>query len=360
MIHASSTLVQRECVVLKQASVDASAVVLSVAISSFNTAKYVIAAVHSALVQTFPLLEVIVVDDGSTDDSLEGLARISDPRVSIIVQENRGLAGARNTGILFGRGRYIGFLDSDDLWHNRKAEKHVALMQADPSIGLTFSYSAYLDEDGVPTGQLLISRSKQPSARDLAFRNHVGNGSTPIIRRECFDQAGLFAEDLRSCEDYEMWVRIAALTPYKVRLVPEVLTGYRVRSGSLTMSFDFFLEQGRKVVDRFTQYLRGFSRRDADRCYAELVRIASRKALSNGEMVLSRRLLLEALRYCPTLMLRDPRAFGLFVIHGLSVALPKRFEMSAYRAARALMKQFYSLFAVSHRHVGDCVGGWEQ
>jgi glycosyltransferase involved in cell wall biosynthesis len=360
MIRAASAFGQRECAVLRQASVNTSDVVLSVAISNYNNAKYVTAAVRSALLQTFPQLEVIVIDDGSTDDSLEQLGRISDPRVSIIAQKNRGLAGARNTGILFSRGRYIGFLDADDLWHVRKAERHLALMAVDPSIGLTFSYSAYLDEDGVPTGQLLISRSKQPSARDLAFRNHVGNGSTPIIRRECFEQAGLFAEDLRSCEDYEMWVRIAALTPYKVRLVPEVLTGYRVRSGSLTMSFEPFIQEGRKVVDRFTQYLPSFSRRDADRCYAEVIRIASRKALSNGEMVLSRRLLLEALRYCPTLMLRDPRAFGLFVIHGLSVALPKRFEMSAYRAARALMKQFYSLFAVSHRHVGDCVGGWEQ
>jgi exopolysaccharide production protein ExoZ len=344
-------IAERKCTSIKQATVTAPDVELSVVIPNYKT---------------MPWLEVIVVDDGSTDQSLETLARITDPRVTIVTQKNRGLAGARNTGILFSRGRYIGFLDSDDLWHMRKAEKQLALMEASPEVGLTFSYSAYLDEGGAPTGQLLISTCKQPTARDLAFRNHIGNGSTPIVRRECFEKAGLFAEELRSCagrgdrfsrpepagrqdaqgcEDFEMWVRIAALTSYKVKLVPEVLTGYRVRSSSLSMSFDGFLAHARKAVDRLPQYLPNFSARDTDRCYAEIVRIASRKALSNGQVSLSRALLWNALRHCPTLVGRDFRAFGMLMIHLLCLPLPAGLAVTVYRSIRVLMRQFYSIFA---------------
>jgi exopolysaccharide production protein ExoZ len=353
------------CTSIRQATVNSSAVKLSVVIPNYNTAAFVIAAVDSALAQTMPWLEVIVVDDGSTDESLQALARINDPRVTIVTQKNRGLAGARNTGIVFSRGQYIGFLDSDDLWHPRKAEKHLALMETHPEIGLTFSYSAYLDEGGAPTGQLLISTCIQPTARDLAFRNHVGNGSTPIIRRECFEEAGMFSEGLRDdagrtdrrgpggpqdaqgCEDYEMWVRIAALTPYKVKLVPEVLTGYRVRSNSLSMSFDGFLAQARMAVERLPQYLPSFSSRDTERCYADIVRIASRKALSNGQVSVSRALLWNALRHCPSLVVRDFRAFGMLTIHLLCIPLPAPLAVQLYRGIRVLMRQFYSIFARS-------------
>ncbi|MGA9510114.1 MAG: glycosyltransferase [Candidatus Sulfotelmatobacter sp.] len=319
-------------------------VTLSVVIPGYNTAKYVNAAVNSVLAQSYAQLEVIVVDDGSTDDWQQELESISDPRVTIVMQANRGLAGCRNTGILLARGKYIGFLDADDVWYREKAEKQLAAMDADPTIGVTFSYSAYLDEDGTPSGQFLISRCKQPKAQDLALRNHIGNGSNPILRRECFEEAGLFAEELRSCEDYEMWVRIAACTQWKVRLIPEVLTGYRVRPGSMTSSYEIFTGQARIAIERIRQYLPELSTADAARCYAESLRIAGRKALSNGNIKLSRALLLDALRHCPWLPFVDIRAAGLFLIHLLSFPLPRRCKMSIYKSARAVTRTIYLAF----------------
>ncbi len=314
---------------------------LSVVIPSFNTARYILDAVNSLLVQSVAGLEIIIIDDGSTDNYMDAFNRILDPRVTIVTQANRGLAGCRNTGILLSRARYVGFLDADDIWYPQKAERQMGAMDRDPSIGVTFSYSAYLDEGGAPSGHLLTSRCKHPTAKDLALRNHIGNGSNPIIRRKCFDEAGLFDEDLRSCEDYEMWVRIAAVTHWGFLLIPEVLTGYRVRPGSMTSSYDTFTGQARVAIDKIREYLPEISVRDGARCYAESLRIASRKALSSGNVQLSRALLLDALHHCPWLPVMDIRAMGMLCIHLLSFLLPKRSQMTVYSLTRILMRVVY-------------------
>jgi glycosyltransferase involved in cell wall biosynthesis len=143
----------RECRILKEASIEARKVQLSVVIPSYNTAEFIQAAIRSVTEQTFGGLEIIVVDDGSSDDSIQRIMALDDERLTCVYQENRGLAGARNTGILLARGEFIGFLDADDIWYPQKAETHLRVMQVDPKIGLTFSYSAYLDEAGSETGR---------------------------------------------------------------------------------------------------------------------------------------------------------------------------------------------------------------
>jgi glycosyltransferase involved in cell wall biosynthesis len=344
--------------VVRMASVPASRVRLSVVIPNFNTAGYIFAAVQSVLKQTFQRLEVIVVDDGSADDSIGKILSITDERMTCIRQRNRGLAGARNTGLLVARGIYVGFLDSDDVWFPEKAERHLALMEQDHQLGLTFSHSAYLDQCGTPTGQLLISRCVRPEARDLIRRNHVGNGSTPILRRACLEISGGFDETIRNCEEWELWVRVAACTSFKIQLVPEVLTGYRIRQDSLSVSYDHFISNGELAVARFRGYVQDFSDADARRATAQNCRIASRKALSNGQIALSRSLFLKAFRLYPALVLCDPRAAGLALIHVVSLPLPNRNGMLVYRAVLRLMKYFHSK-SVSHPFSSQCATGKE-
>jgi hypothetical protein len=331
-----------EPIVLRQSTVSAAGLRLSVVIPCYALGALCAEAVQSILQQTMSALEVIVVDDGSTDTTLEHVLCIDDPRLTCITQPNRGLAGARNTGVRHARAPLVGFCDGDDIWHPTKAERHLALMEREPSIGLTFSYSAYLDEAGVPTGQLLVSRCSAPTAYDLVVRNHVGNGSTPIVRKECFEQAGLFDETLRSCEDVEMWVRLCVRTPLTLRLIPEPLTGYRVRQGSLTVSFDNFLAASRLASERFQQHVPGVTPRLIARGYAETLRIASRKAFSNGQVPLSRSLFLQALRQAPDLMMRDVRALGMGILHLLALALPPRWQTLPYRVLRRVMKAAYA------------------
>jgi peptidoglycan/LPS O-acetylase OafA/YrhL len=336
----------RGVTVIRLARVPQSKVRLSVVIPNYNTAEFVEFAVHSALNQTYSDIEVIVVDDGSTDDSVRRILSIADHRLTCVTQENRGLSGARNTGILLARGEYIGFLDSDDTWYPDKARKHVALMNADRQLGLTFSHSAYLNEEGVETGHLLISSCKAPTAIDLTKRNHVGNGSTPVVRRVCFDEAGWFDEGLRSCEDIEMWVRLAARTSFKLRLIPEILTGYRVREGSLSVAFDRFVADGRRAVERFGLVIPNFPQAASDRALAQIVRVASRKAFSSGHIEQSRSLLWIALCLSPGMPFYDSKAMVLTGLHVSALFLPRRSVNTVYRAVQRCMRQWYSVTKV--------------
>lgn len=328
----------RELTVLRRAVVPAHRLRLSVVVPSYNTSRYVRDTLDSLFDQTVRDLEVVVVDDGSRDDSLAVLAGVGDPRLTVAAQANRGLAGARNSGLLLARAPVVGFCDADDLWFARKAERHLALLDADPRVGLTFSWSAYLDEAGACTGQYLLSRCRAPSARDLIRRNHVGNGSTVVARRDVFARAGLFDESLGSCEDFEMWVRAAACSGYGARLLPEVLTGYRVRAGSMSTTYDDFVRGYARALERFRDYVPGFTPGEAARSHAEGLRIASRKAFSSGQVALSRTLFAAAVRRAPSLPLRDWRALGMLALHLGAWPLPPAGQARFYRAVRGAMR----------------------
>ncbi|HEX8374526.1 MAG TPA: glycosyltransferase family 2 protein [Geminicoccaceae bacterium] len=286
--------------------------ILSVVIPAYNVERYIEAAVRSALGQTLREIEVLVVDDGSTDATPLLLARLErelrDPRLRIIRKVNGGLSAARNTGIRAARGALIGFLDGDDLWRPEKAERHVARMDRDRRLGVTFSHSEYLTDDGRPTGRLHVSRLRRPGLGQMIRRNHVGNGSSPVVRRECFAQAGLFDEGLRSCEDYEMWVRILGTTRHAIGRIPEPLTLYRLRDSSLSTAFEGFLASADQAVATLRERLPAMPERVFREGHAVHYRIASRKAVSLGQRLLAIRYFGRALAICPWLFLIDPRA----------------------------------------------------
>ena len=327
--------------VVRAAAVPVDGLRLSVVVPCYNVGALAAEAVCSLLHQTMTALEVIAVDDGSTDDTLAQLLALTDPRLTVVTQANRGLAGARNTGIAHARAPLIGFCDGDDVWFPDKAAKQLAVMDADATVGLTFSHSAYLDEAGAPTGQLLVSRCRQPTTRDLVTRNHIGNGSTAIVRRECFAAAGLFDESLASCEDAEMWTRLSVRTPHALRLVPEPLTGYRVRASSQMHTFETYIAGSRTYLERYRSYVPGYGDRDAARTYALHLRVLSRKAFSSGDIELSRAILGEALRHSPGIVVRDVRALAMTGLHALALVLPPRARALPYRIGRVVLRGAY-------------------
>ncbi|MFC6588662.1 glycosyltransferase family 2 protein [Sulfitobacter pacificus] len=134
---------------------------VSIIVPAFNVAKTLPATLNALLAQTFTDYEIIVVDDGSTDTTaalLEEYAGI--PNFKVISQRNRGLAGARNTGIAAARGLYIGFCDADDLWVPEKLGCHVAHLHSAPHVGISYSGSALIDDDGAPLGMAQTPASK--------------------------------------------------------------------------------------------------------------------------------------------------------------------------------------------------------
>jgi glycosyltransferase involved in cell wall biosynthesis len=321
--------------------------ILSTVIPAYNVEKFILPAVESVLSQNFTDMEVIVVDDGSTDGTVPRLASITDRRVKLITQPNKGLAGARNTGIKAAQGKYIALLDADDVWCPTKIDKQISLMEEDSTIGFTYTYSAYIDEYGKPTGQLWITSVAAPSYLDLIIRNHV-MASSVVVRRDCFSQAGIFNEELRACEDQELWVRILHKTNYQGRLIPEVLAGYRVRSDSLTLNFEHQLLNARRVMDIFAASYPDFSPKLRNRSLSEAYRIASRKALSEGQLEVAGQLMREALQLCPTLVLRDPRALVTFMLVTFPGILPKGWQHRPYHWTRALLKLFYRHYLRGH------------
>lgn len=287
---------------------------LSVVIPAYNVARFITAAVESVLAQTMGDLEVIVVDDGSTDETAALVRRFGDPRVVLVSKPNSGLSSARNAGTRVARGRYLGFLDGDDIWFPEKAERQIAALEAESGVTMTYSHSAYLAEDGTPTGAILASRTLRPTIAQLVRRNLVGNGSTPIGRTADFVAAGPFEETLSTVADYEMWPRLMHRTGRGLLLIPEALTGYRVRASSLSMSQAEFvadaLRAERFIRERMPEVPSTVRRAGV----AEICRIAARKLASGGHCTESLRYLVKSVGYAPRLPLADARFWGTALI----------------------------------------------
>ena len=207
---------------------------VSVVIPAYNAARYLPEAVGSVVAQTHRDLEIIVVDDGSTDGSRELLAaRATDPRLRYHYQENRGLPAARNAGIGLARGDFIAFLDADDVWLPGKLEKQLALLRADPRAAAAYCGFGLIDEAGTP-----LENRWRPGGRgdDLFTRLLYGNviagsGSAVVVRASCFADVGRFDERLQACEDHDMWRRIAARHAFVK--VEEELVRIRVHAASM-------------------------------------------------------------------------------------------------------------------------------
>ncbi len=215
---------------------------VSVIIPVYKVEKFVAATIKSVLAQTYKNFELLIIDDGSPDRSVEICQQFTDPRIKIIRQENRGVAAARNIGIRQAQGEYIALLDADDLWLPEKLEKHVEHLENSPDVGVSFSRSAFIDSAGKPLGIYQMSKLKDITPLDILCRTPIGNGSVAVIRRELLE-AIRFQENhdgvmedcyfnndrqLHPSEDVECWLRMAVLTNWQIEGLAEALTLYRV------------------------------------------------------------------------------------------------------------------------------------
>jgi glycosyltransferase involved in cell wall biosynthesis len=217
---------------------------VSVIIPVYNGAEFVSLALDSALAQTYGNLEVIAVDDGSTDNTWEILNRYRarDSRVRVLRQQNGGVARARNYAIAEAKGKFIAPLDADDLWEPTKIERQVErMLEAGPGTGLVYSWWVWID----PQGKVLDRSPHWTIAGDafeaLLQMNFTGNASVPLFRKDCIEEAGGYNEELAArraggCEDWELALRVA--DRHKVAVVPELLVGYRRSKGSMSTACD--------------------------------------------------------------------------------------------------------------------------
>jgi glycosyltransferase involved in cell wall biosynthesis len=181
---------------------------ISVVIPVYNQAEFVGHAIQSLLHQTINCHEIIVVDDGSTDDSRAVVSEFGD-KVNYIYQENQGLAGARNTGIRAAKGDLIGLLDADDIWVPDYIEKMMALVERHPEAAVYYGCAQSIDEQGHELPQIFGKPAMHSdSLYHTLLRANFIIPSTVLMRRAIIERAGLFDQTLRSCEDWDLWLRL--------------------------------------------------------------------------------------------------------------------------------------------------------
>ena len=196
---------------------------VSVVIPVYNGAKFIAKAIDSVLAQTYPVHELIVVNDGSKDDTASVLERYAD-RVKAVHIPNGGVSNARNTGIKLATGDVVAFLDADDVWRRDKLSKQMAALTAHPSIGFTCCNYLTLGTLGVVVphferlSKALQLNYEQPLVRSplavLIEANVVGTCSNVVIRRSVLEQVGPFNTSYRQAEDYDLWLRCALVTKF--------------------------------------------------------------------------------------------------------------------------------------------------
>jgi len=292
---------------------------VSVIIPVYGVEKYIAGTVQSVLKQTYENFELLIIDDGSPDRSIEICQGFTDPRVRIIRQTNRGPSAARNTGIRHAQGEYLAFLDGDDLWLPEKLEKHVNHLDESAAIGVSFSYSGFIDEAGKPLGIYQMAKTTRITPPYIIRRNPIGNGSTPVIRKEVFEaikfQCNLygtienfyFDEQLRHSEDTECWLRIAIQTPWQIEGIPEALTLYRVNSGGLSAKMLQQLETTEKIIEKVSSYAPESIAQWKNPARAYQLRFVARRAVSLKEGSMAVEMIHRALATHWRILLEEPR-----------------------------------------------------
>jgi len=221
----------------------------SVVIPVYNGMPHLVEAVESALGQTGVDVEVLAVDDGSTDGSFAWLSAHPDPRVRAWKQENAGVAAARN--FLLGRARapVVAFLDNDDSWLPGKLAKQAALLARMPDVGLVYTDVAYVDAGGRPTGRVKAWRREGNVFADVLAARFIFTPSSVAVRRELLAaEKPAFRADVSGADDWDLWLRLARVTD--VAVIPEALTRYRLHPAQASGRIDAIQEATRRTLAR--------------------------------------------------------------------------------------------------------------
>ncbi len=210
---------------------------VSVIIPAYNAEKYLAETVQSVLCQTFTDFEIIICDDGSTDATASIAKSINDSRVKYLCQKNSGVSTARNKGAEIASGKYLAFLDADDLFQPENLAKKFSLLEKDKSLALVFADCNVIDGSGRPTGEILAGKDDHILHNLLLWNGTVIPGpSSILITREAFEQSGGFDPQFSTAADQDFFFRIAH--KHKCARVPEVLTSYRKHDSNMHMNIE--------------------------------------------------------------------------------------------------------------------------
>lgn len=292
---------------------------VSVVIPMYNVERYIAGAIDSVLAQTYENFELLLIDDGSPDNSVAVAKTYSDPRIRVISQENKGLAGARNTGINYAKGKYIALLDADDLWSKHKLYEHVKHLEAKPNVDISYCPSLFIDEEGQALGLGQYPKLYNISKQEILCRNPVGNGSAAVIRARLIDKIkqahiisesahlSYFDERLRQSEDIEFWLRCALSHQAVFEGIPEPLTYYRLNQDGLSANLTKQLNSWFKAMSFNRDNHPEFFAKHFATAQAYQYRYLARRAIHSGMPVEALHFSKLALKTAPSILIKEPK-----------------------------------------------------
>ena len=284
---------------------------VSVIVPAYNVRSYIEDALVSLERQSLHEFEVLIVDDGSTDDTAEVVKSfvLRDSRFQLLPKQNGGLSSARNYGIRHARADYIALLDGDDVYEPDKLAAHVAVLDSAADVGVVYSASRVIREDGRPT---FMSLSGKPIKSDpllaLLCKNFVGHGSNAVFRRCLLDEVGEFDETLRSSEDVDFWLRIAATQRWRFYREPRVLCCYRVRPSGLSFNVLQMQRCNEQVISAAYRRSPELVEPALPTAYAYMYRYLARLSLTAGDVEQARDFIERAIASDREIFYRDPRS----------------------------------------------------
>ena len=294
---------------------------VSVVIPSYNVSGYLPAALDTVRAQTFSDYEVLVIDDGSTDTTAQVFKEYFQAELSVeeqssfhlIQQKNRGLAGARNTGIRHAKGLYIALLDADDLWYPNKLETLVNILDHNPQVGVTFGYSTFIDDNDEQLGIEQGGYIDHIDSAKIYFTNPVGNGSSPVIRKKTLEDVQFFKnaeiqffdESFRQSEDIEMWLRISLKTPWEYRGTSQPLTYYRVNHSGLSANVIKQLDSWDMIAKKHEREFPAFFEQHYATAKAFQYRYLARRAVQSRQGFMAFKMLFKAFKCSRMALIKD-------------------------------------------------------
>jgi glycosyltransferase involved in cell wall biosynthesis len=321
---------------------------ISVVIPVYNGSKTIQETITSVLNQTYYNLQIIVIDDGCTDSTLDIINSIKDHRLQVYSYSNQGLAISRNRGIDLAEGEYISFLDADDLWTENKLQSQLKALVNNPQADVACSWTNYIDEKGkiVFHGHRInLVGNVYPY---LLLANMLDSGSNLFVRREKLLAIGKYAQSslLKSVEDWDLYLRLAS--QYQFVTVPQAQILYRISSSSMSTDVTRIETSARQVIERaFTQApasLQYLKKHSLANLYKSLIRKSLEQYPSPQQNQLTWQMLQQAIHYDPSLLYQP-------VI--LQIAL--KFSLANLLPTNIACQIFQQIPLIGNIRIGSCM-----
>jgi glycosyltransferase involved in cell wall biosynthesis len=205
---------------------------ITVVVPVYNGERTIQETLLSITKQAFKEIEILIINDGSQDTTLEIIKQVKDERIKVFTYPNRGLAASRNRGLANAKGEYVSFIDADDLWTPDKLESQYKALQENPQAALAYSWTDYIDKNGHILRSGLQVTANGNVYEKLLIRNFLENGSNALFKTDALRKIGGFDESLPCVEDWDLYLRLSANYNFVCVPIPQIL--YRVSTNSIS------------------------------------------------------------------------------------------------------------------------------